>query len=112
MSGADGGTLKHQRLLKLATLLALAAGIGLFIFLLVRYGAGEVMAAVAAAGWGLLGVSAYRFVTIATDALGWRALFTGPTRLAFGSLLRLRWIAESMNSLLPVGQMGGDVARA
>ena len=98
--------------MKRATLLALAAGIILFVALLVHYGVVQLAAAVAAAGWGLLWVALYRFVTIATDAVGWRALFPGPTRPALGPLLRIRWIGESLNSLLPVAQVGGDVARA
>ncbi|KIL97473.1 putative integral membrane protein [Paramagnetospirillum magnetotacticum MS-1] len=33
-------------------------------------------------------------------------------RPGFGSMLVMRWIGESINTLLPVGQVGGDVARA
>ncbi len=98
--------------MKRVTLLALAAGILLFVALLSHYGMVQLLAAVAAAGWGLFWVAIYRFVTIATDAVGWRVLFTGPARPAFGPLWRVRWIGESINSLLPVAQVGGDVARA
>lgn len=98
--------------MRLTTLFALAIGILLFVALVGHYGVGQLAAAVAAAGWGLLWVAAYRFVTITTDALGWRALFAEPTRPALARLLRLRWIGESINSLLPVAQVGGDLARA
>jgi len=98
--------------MKRATLLALAGGIILFVALLVHYGLVQLATAVAAVGWGLLWVSLYRFVTIVTDALGWRVLFIGRAGLAFVPLLRIRWIGESINNLLPVAQVGGDVARA
>ena len=98
--------------MKRATLLALVAGTILFVALLRHYGIGQIFTAVIAAGWGLLWVSLYRYVTIATDALGWRALFAESARPALGPLVRIRWIGESINSLLPVAQVGGDVARA
>ncbi|HEX2714462.1 MAG TPA: lysylphosphatidylglycerol synthase domain-containing protein [Candidatus Acidoferrales bacterium] len=98
--------------MKRATLLALAAGLVLFVTLLIRYGGVSLAAAVSAARWGLLWVAIYRFLTITTDALGWRALFVGSVRPTLGSLVRMRWIGESLNSLLPVAQVGGDVARA
>ena len=52
----------------------------LFVALLWHYGARDIAAATAAAGWGLLYVAAFRFVTIATDSLGWRALLSLPDR--------------------------------
>ncbi len=98
--------------MKRATLLALAVGVVLFVALVIHYGGVSLAAAVAAAGWGLLWVTVYRFLTITTDALGWRALFVGSARPALGALVRIRWIGESVNSLLPVAQVGGDLARA
>lgn len=98
--------------MRLATLLTLFAGIILFSVILFRYGVGPIASAVVAAGWGLLWVSLFRFVTITTDAAGWRALFAEPLRPALGPLVRTRWIGDSINSLLPVAQIGGDVARA
>ncbi len=98
--------------MKRATLLAFAGGTILFVLLLHHYGFAQLAAAVGVAGWGLLWVSLYRFVTLAADTAGWRVLFPGPLRPATGSLFRLRWIAEAINSLLPVAQVGGDVERA
>ena len=98
--------------MKRATVLALLLGAVLFVVLLWHYGAGEIAAATAAAGWGLLYVSAFRFVTIATDTLGWRVLFSEPARPTLGRLFLFRWVGEAVNSLLPVAQVGGDVARA
>lgn len=91
---------------------ALAAGVALFAWLLLHYGAGDVLAGAAAAGWGLLWVTLFRFVNLAADTQGWRVLFAPQTRPGFLPLLRLRWIGEAVNSLLPVAQVGGEVVRA
>ncbi len=98
--------------MKWITLVALAAGAVLFAFLLKHYGAGDVLAGAAAAGWGLLWVTLYRFVNLAAETQGWRVLFAAQERLPFFPLLRLRWIGEAVNSLLPVAQVGGEVVRA
>lgn len=94
------------------TYAALAAGVVLFAWLLLHYGAGDVLAGAAAAGWGLLWVTLFRFVNLAADTQGWRVLFASQTRPGFLPLLRLRWIGEAVNSLLPVAQVGGEVVRA
>lgn len=54
----------------------------------------------------------YRLATIALNARSWQILLPPADRPAFGTLFRLRWIGESVNNLLPVAQVGGDVARA
>ncbi len=98
--------------MKRATVLAFAAGAALLFYLLRRYNWNEIFAAAAAAGWGVASISAYRFVTIATDAVGWRALFPATARPRLAHMVPIRWVGESVNSLLPVAQIGGDVARA
>ena len=54
----------------------------------------------------------YRLATIALNARSWQLLLPPTERPGFGTLFRLRWIGESVNNLLPVAQVGGDVARA
>ena len=100
-----------QRAMKIMTALAFVAGVFLFAYLLKRYHPRDVLLAVAAAGWGVLYISAYRFVSIATDAAGWRELFPGRKPQAW-LLVVLRWIGEAVNTLIPVAQVGGGVVRA
>jgi putative membrane protein len=92
--------------------LGLAAGAILLAYVLRKYNFGEIMTAVAAAGWGILLISLFRFVTIATDAVGWRELWLASKKPRPGPLLVYRWIGEAVNGLLPVAQVGGHVARA
>ncbi|MBU6282347.1 flippase-like domain-containing protein, partial [bacterium] len=60
---------------------------------------------------GLLVVAAFHVVPLVLDALGWRALLPAPGRPGAFAFARGRWIGESVNSLLPVMQIGGSVAR-
>ena len=69
-------------------------------------------AVLAGGGWPLMLASIYRLLPLALNTLSWHALLPGTARPPFGRMLRLRWIGESINQLLPVAQIGGDFARA
>lgn len=90
----------------------LALGVALFGALIAWRGAGDVAAALSVAGWGLLAVAAFHVVPLVLDALAWRALVPREVRPSAGEFVVGRWIGESVNSLLPVMQIGGSVARA
>lgn len=91
--------------------LALAVGIGLFVALIAYNGGTQVAAAVAAAGWGLAWVTLFHLVPLALDTAGWWGLGR-VRRLSFPAVALARWIGESVNNLLPVGQIGGNLVRA
>ena len=89
------------------------AGAALFTFLLVRQGAPQVGAAFASAGWAIAGVAIYHFaVPVFLDAIAWWALFPKPERLSLWQLFWMRWIGESVSTLVPSAAVGGDVVRA
>jgi putative membrane protein len=87
------------------------AGLALFVGVIAWQGAAQVLAALAAAGPWLLLVAAYHLAPLVANAAGWRRLLPagGP---GLATVTRARWIAESVNGLLPVAQIGGNVARA
>ena len=89
----------------------LVAGLLLFVALVVRQGVGEVASAVAIAGSGLLVVALFHLVSMLAHALGWRVLVAQGQPL-IGTMLFGRWIGESVNGLLPVLQIGGNVVKA
>jgi putative membrane protein len=96
--------------MKASTMVALILGTALFAALLLHFGVMDIVSGVAAAGWGLVCACLYRFVPLYVNGRGWMALFAGagpPASLWF----RARWAGEAINSLLPVGQVGGEVAR-
>jgi len=89
------------------------AGAALFTFLLIRQGAPQVGAAFASAGWAIAGVVVYHFaVPVMLDALAWWVLFPKSERLPLQQLLWMRWIGESVSTLVPSAAVGGDVVRA
>jgi putative membrane protein len=92
--------------------LAWLAGLGLVAGLIATQNLGDVAAAVAVAGWSIALVGLAHLGTVLADTLGWRALLRQPHRPSFGSMMLKRWIGASVNSLLPVAQIGGEFVRA
>ncbi|HVJ40992.1 MAG TPA: lysylphosphatidylglycerol synthase domain-containing protein [Dongiaceae bacterium] len=67
--------------------------------------------AIRAAGWGLVPALGWRSAAIVLAASAWRSLFMRRIRPQAIFMMLARWIGESVNTLLPVGQVGGDVVR-
>jgi len=88
------------------------AGAALFTILLIRQGAMSVGAAVATAGWAIVGIAAFHFIPILLDAIAWQVLFPKPVRPRWQSLFWMRWIGESISNLVPSAAVGGDIVRA
>lgn len=89
------------------------AGAALFTVLLVREGAPQVGRAMATAGWALLAIVVFHFlVPVLLDALAWWVLFPKPERPLFRRLYWMRWIGESVTTLVPSAAVGGDIVRA
>nr|WP_274389464.1 flippase-like domain-containing protein [Paraburkholderia tagetis] len=87
----------------------LSIGTALFIALLAWQGLGSVTGALAAAGWGLALVAAFHVVPLALDAGAIAVLFRKSEQVDQRDALLARWSGESVNSLLPAGQIGGPV---
>jgi putative membrane protein len=89
------------------------AGAGLFTALLIREGAPQVGKAIATAGWAILGVIAYHLcVPVFLDALAWWVLFPKNDRPPLRNIFWMRWIGESVSTLVPSAAVGGDIVRA
>lgn len=105
--------MKGGKRIRIVFYLLVAGGAALFTFLLVHQGAPQVMAAFASAGWWIAAVVIYHFaIPVLLDALAWRSLFPKPERLSLWELLWMRWIGESVSTLVPSASVGGDVIRA
>jgi putative membrane protein len=88
-------------------------GAALFTFLLIRQGAPQVVAAFTSAGWAIAAVAIFHLaVPVLLDAIAWWALFPKPERLPLRQLFWMRWIGESVSTLVPSAAVGGDVVRA
>jgi putative membrane protein len=94
--------------------LIVAAFLGflLVVFLIIHSGAAEVASAMLALGWWLAPITLYHLLPMYFDAASWRELFPAPNRPGRLSFVWMRWIRESVSTLLPVAGVGGDVVGA
>jgi putative membrane protein len=86
-------------------------GLLLLVGLLVSQGLRPVFATLATAGWGLLLVALFHLLPLWLDAAAIRVLFdSNAIRAPWREALLARWVGESANSLMPLGQVAGPVA--
>jgi putative membrane protein len=90
----------------------LAVGVLLFAAVLAWQGLGDVTTALRGAGWGILAVAVLHLPQVWADAMGWRRLVPAEHQPTRRTMIWARWIGESINDLLPVLQMGGNVVKA
>src|SRR5512140_1860066 len=79
----------------------LVVGLALFTTLIAYEGLRDVTRTLASAGIGLLWVTLFHLVPLMASALGWYTLFGAEARPPFRAFGWSRWIAESINQLLP-----------
>jgi putative membrane protein len=92
-----------------------AAGLGLLlaVAIIVSQGFGAVTTAFAAVGLvGLAVVVLLRAIQLAGAGLGWWIVFPPKMRSPLYVCLWVRFIREAINNLLPVAQVGGEIAGA
>jgi putative membrane protein len=88
------------------------AGAALFTALLIREGAARVLDAFVTPEWVIAGIVAYHSIPIFLDAAAWWVLFPAPGRPSLRQLVWMRWIGESVSTLVPSAAVGGDIIRA
>ncbi|MEX2618424.1 MAG: flippase-like domain-containing protein [Alphaproteobacteria bacterium] len=98
--------------MKWSILIGLILGGGLFTALIAWYGAADILAGAIAIGWGILLVVLFRIALLVIDMLSWHVLIPREKRISVGRLFWIRWIADSVNTLLPVARIGGEFLRA
>src|SRR5260370_38269160 len=87
-------------------------GAALFTALLIREGAAKVLDAFVTPEWVIAGIVAYHSIPIFLDAGVWWALFPASERPSLLQLVWMRWIGESVSTLVPSAAVGGDIVRA
>jgi putative membrane protein len=88
-------------------LIMLAGGVGV-VALIAWFGFAEIGAELGRVGWGLGLVALLHAVPMTLSSFGWKVLHDGIWQAPWYVYLRLRWIRESIDGLLPVGQIGGE----
>ncbi len=88
--------------------LVMALGVGAVAALIGWYGARDIGAHVLAAAWVIPPVILLHAVQLHLSGIAWQGVIgvNHPGRAAF---LLIRWIRESVNSILPVAQLGGNI---
>jgi len=97
--------------IRVATLCGLL-GLSLATFLFIGRDLGLLLGTLLAAGWGLVWASLFHFVSMALNARAWQVLFPGRRRPSLAFTTWLIWARESVNGLLPVARVGGEVVCA
>lgn len=92
-----------------AALISLTIGAALFVALLAWQGVAPLAAALSAAGSGLLLVAAFHLLPLVVDAAAIRVLIRARRDVTMREAVLARWAGESVNSLLPAGQIGGPL---
>ncbi len=95
-----------------AALGGLAVGVALFAAVIAWQGLDDVTTALRRAGWGIIAIVLLHLPPVWADAMGWHSLVQPDQRPKRRTMFWARWIGESINDLLPVLQMGGNVVKA
>ena len=80
------------------------------VYLIIDSGAAQVAHAMLVIGWGLIPITLFHLIPFTLSALAWRELLPAASRPHTVTVIWIRWIRESINTLLPVASIGGDVA--
>jgi putative membrane protein len=91
-------------------IVAAALGLALAVAIIAYQGFGAVAQAFAAVGFGLGLVVMIRAVELAGAGLGWWIVFPAAARCPLYACVWVRFIREAINALLPVAQVGGEIA--
>jgi putative membrane protein len=89
---------------------AAAAGLALAVILFAQQDTGAIVALVVSAGPGLVLASLFHVVPMFVFARGWQRLLPAPRRPGLGVFAWATWVRESVNGLLPVARIGGEIA--
>lgn len=93
------------RLAALFGLLGLAAATGIIVW----SGYDAILQALGIAGWGILWASLYHLIPLLACVIGWRALMPGRHRPSLGFFFYILWLRASVNNLMPVARIGGEI---
>ena len=103
--GASLGGAAMKHLGRLAALVGLLAS----VWLVWRSNPEAVLALMRTAGTGLVVAGLAHVLTMLPNAREWQMLIRGADRPSLAGMLHLVWIRESVNAMLPVGRIGGEI---
>ncbi|SDD70617.1 lysylphosphatidylglycerol synthase domain-containing protein [Paraburkholderia lycopersici] len=84
-------------------------GLAIAVWLVWRDHPAAVLQLLRGAGMGLLLAAGVHILPMCANAWDWRSLIRTAQRPTFATMLKLVWIRESINGLLPVARIGGEI---
>ena len=93
------------------SIVSVLVGLGLLALLTVWQGLGPILALLGGAGWGLIAICVFALPELASAAGGWRLLFPRALRPSWADSAVSSWMGYSVNLLLPVAGIGGEVVK-
>ena len=84
-------------------------GLILAVWLFVRDNPDAILSLLRIAGPGLILASLVHVLPMLLNAHAWRLLFPADGRPVFATMMRMVWIREAVNGLLPVARVGGEI---
>lgn len=96
--------------MKFIPVLTFVLGVVATIILVAESGTRETAEALGRAGWGVLLAALIRILAISVAGVAWWRLMPGPGRPGLHICVKARLMREAGNTLLPVAQIGGDLA--
>jgi len=81
----------------------------LAVYLILATGASDVATALLLVGWGLVPITLFHVIPMTLSALSWRDLLPAGGGPGIARVILIRWLRESINGLLPVAGVGGDL---
>jgi glycosyltransferase 2 family protein len=88
---------------------AALAGLVVSLWLVLHDNPGAVLALMRTAGAGLVLAGLVHVLAMLANARDWQILIRGANRPSLAGMLQLVWIRESVNNMLPVARIGGEV---
>lgn len=98
-------------MLRILTPIGLILGLVIAVVLVTLHGYEAVTRDLASLGWGVALLPLAFLPDILCAALSWRMLFRPGRAPGLATTITARWIATSVNTLLPLGGASGDLAR-
>jgi putative membrane protein len=105
----DGGAQRRLAAMRRLGRVAALAGFAAAIWLVWRDNPGAVLSLLRAAGAGLVLAGLVHVLPMAANAKDWQTIILAAGRPSLGRMIHLVWIRESVNSLLPVARIGGEI---
>jgi putative membrane protein len=102
----------NRMVARIGLLLLMALGIAVTVWLVIVNSSADVLQSFVTVGWGLLGVVLVRATMVAANGVAWGLLLAKLAGVRISVFVVLRWIREAINVLLPVVNVGGEMAAA